>query len=186
MKYLINFAVFIILIFTLYNLYLYTKAQNNVKVIPINYFQNCVETNGYEFPSTNSSKLDDLIKNLSCTVVIILSNSSCHPCQITALKDLEKINFPNIYGIYAGENIMEIKLFKRISKFSHPVIPVKPAVFKNTIFKKYPVILLLKKGVIVNSFYPDINFPDLDDWFYKYLISLTTGIVDKGNYLNYK
>lgn len=132
---------------------------------------------GIKFPVLKLSTIESeefvYSKYRDLSIVILLSNEGCNPCQIREMSYLDTLNQEiknNIQAIYTGINYTEAMLIKKVSHAKFPVYFCKdiPPYF-NSLFKNYPIILIIKDQLIINAFTPIANNDMYSNWFYKKL-----------------
>lgn len=175
------FIIFITLCaLTFYNYYvIYTKnftsnrdcEKVNKRINQIGYM---FDFNSRIFPSIKVKNLNNqelLLDTLKKDLIILLSNIGCNACQVSELKNLQKIFDTKqviVKGIYLGENKFQLTALKKLSDVTFELFTTNDEKMLNfNSINKYPVILQIRSNIIVNSFIPIIGDENYSKWFYQ-------------------
>lgn len=146
------------------------KSINNL--IRLQALKRSYELNGKTFPelSLRTLSLDCIGEDLFTeSIIIVLSNQGCNPCQISILKKIDSlaINMQgsvNFFGIYDGIDENEIYYLKKLSN-SHIPIHYTEGNKLIKLLSTYPSILYISNQKIVSSFYPVPEDEKFTKWY---------------------
>lgn len=109
------------------------------------------------------------------TILILLSNLGCSPCQNRELKNLQRLyelfdsKSINIIAVF-NESRNKILQYKKINKVSFPCFYLESNEIKQYSFNdKYPQILLVKDNRVVSAFLPVPDDDEFSEWYFKTL-----------------
>ncbi len=169
-------VVILMLLITLCN-YLYNNNQANSELInfrkekilnSLSYTQSII---GNLFPI---EKVSNIITGESSktqfedfTILILLSNSGCNPCQVRELKLLQKLknrfgNNLSFKAIYAGDSELDALRLRKVTEVDFDFFAFmgsKPSLIKD--IKHFPLITVVAERRIVYSYLP---IPDNEDF----------------------
>jgi len=107
------------------------------------------------------------------TLILLLSNFGCSPCQKRELQNFSTIydeysKHLNVAAIFDSQDYEDILKLKKVFSLKYPLFITDGAIVSKYSFSaKYPQMLLIIKNQIVSSFLP---LPD-DDEFSKWYLS---------------
>ncbi len=190
MKYKIGFYLILFLLacsLTLLN-YIYTKygankifnEQHDIKIT--NSLSFSQKHNGTPFPVNliyNVLNTDTIQSHFSKkSVIVLLSNSGCNPCQIRELKLMDSLfsNYrgkANFLAIYDGINNTEPLLLRKVSKAKFSFYRTLGSAYSDYVGSKtYPVIFLVENQTVIFNYLPISNNEKFSKWSIKLLSKL--------------
>lgn len=174
------FLLFLLLIVMTVCNYLYNFRNSKTTLSNINekeilnslYF--CQKITGNFFPLEKIRNIKtnefDLTKFIDETIIILLSNSGCNPCQIRELKYLQKLNEEykdkvTVKAIYIGKNELDILRIKKVTQTSFDFFQtdgLKLSSLQN--LSHFPMIFFISGQRILYSYLPIPGNDDFSIW----------------------
>lgn len=116
------------------------------------------------------------------TILILLSNSGCNPCQVRELKLLQKLknrfgNNLSFKAIYAGDSELDALRMRKVTEVDFDFFVYmgsKPSLIKDN--KHFPLITVIAEQRIVYSYLPIPDNEDFSLWSIAHIEQLINNI----------